>query len=110
MGVTEGTQRRGRKEETRRATTQHSLLEESLRAAAPGRSDRSLSGGSGALLFTQRGSFLPVSPMLNSGRMEEFVTEEEEPWYDQQDLEQGKASPQHPHWRLLAPAGQLAST
>lgn len=23
--------------------------------------------------------------------MEEFVTEEEEPWYDQQDLEQGKA-------------------
>lgn len=22
--------------------------------------------------------------------MEEFVTEEEEPWYDQQDLEQGK--------------------
>ncbi|XP_041818810.1 cerebellar degeneration-related protein 2-like [Chelmon rostratus] len=26
--------------------------------------------------------------MLNSGRMEEFVTEEEEPWYDQQDLEQ----------------------
>lgn len=29
-------------------------------------------------------------PMLNSGRMEEFITEEEEPWYDQQDLEQGK--------------------
>lgn len=28
--------------------------------------------------------------MLSSGRMEEFVTEEEEPWYDQQDLEQGK--------------------
>uniref|UniRef100_A0A3P9Q1C9 Cerebellar deration related protein 2 like n=1 Tax=Poecilia reticulata TaxID=8081 RepID=A0A3P9Q1C9_POERE len=26
--------------------------------------------------------------MLSSGRMEEFVTEEEEPWYDQQDLEQ----------------------
>lgn len=24
------------------------------------------------------------------GRMEEFITEEEEPWYDQQDLEQGK--------------------
>ncbi|PWA21765.1 hypothetical protein CCH79_00003463 [Gambusia affinis] len=28
------------------------------------------------------------TPMLSSGRMEEFVTEEEEPWYDQQDLEQ----------------------
>uniref|UniRef100_A0A3Q3QPG8 Cerebellar degeneration related protein 2 like n=1 Tax=Monopterus albus TaxID=43700 RepID=A0A3Q3QPG8_MONAL len=26
--------------------------------------------------------------MLNSGGMDEFVTEEEEPWYDQQDLEQ----------------------
>ncbi|XP_068614261.1 cerebellar degeneration-related protein 2-like [Brachionichthys hirsutus] len=26
--------------------------------------------------------------MLNSGGMEEFITEEEEPWYDQQDLEQ----------------------
>ncbi|KAM9831994.1 cerebellar degeneration-related protein 2-like [Neosynchiropus ocellatus] len=26
--------------------------------------------------------------MLSSGRMDEFVTEEEEPWYDQQDLEQ----------------------
>ncbi|MED6275257.1 Cerebellar deproteinration- protein 2-like [Characodon lateralis] len=26
--------------------------------------------------------------MLSSGQMEEFVTEEEEPWYDQQDLEQ----------------------
>ncbi|KAG5280354.1 hypothetical protein AALO_G00088170 [Alosa alosa] len=26
--------------------------------------------------------------MLGAGRMEEFVTEEEEPWYDQQDLEQ----------------------
>uniref|UniRef100_H3D1S4 Cerebellar deration related protein 2 like n=1 Tax=Tetraodon nigroviridis TaxID=99883 RepID=H3D1S4_TETNG len=26
--------------------------------------------------------------MLSSGAMEEFVTEEEEPWYDQQDLEQ----------------------
>ncbi|KPP61323.1 hypothetical protein Z043_120592, partial [Scleropages formosus] len=26
--------------------------------------------------------------MLSTGRMEEFVTEEEEPWYDQQDLEQ----------------------
>lgn len=24
--------------------------------------------------------------------MEEFVTEEEEPWYDQRDLEQGEAS------------------
>ncbi|CAG5897609.1 unnamed protein product [Menidia menidia] len=27
--------------------------------------------------------------MLRAGRMEEFVTEEEEPWYDQRDLEQG---------------------
>uniref|UniRef100_A0A3P9M333 Cerebellar degeneration related protein 2 like n=1 Tax=Oryzias latipes TaxID=8090 RepID=A0A3P9M333_ORYLA len=26
--------------------------------------------------------------MLSPGRMEEFITEEEEPWYDQQDLEQ----------------------
>lgn len=31
-------------------------------------------------------------PMLRAGRMEEFVTEEEEPWYDQRDLEQGEAS------------------
>lgn len=30
--------------------------------------------------------------MLRPGRMEEFVTEEEEPWYDQRDLEQGEAS------------------
>ena len=47
--------------------------------------------------------------MLSSGRMEEFVTEEEEPWYDQQDLEQGKTrhrppSPQHPLSQRLAPA------
>ena len=28
--------------------------------------------------------------MLRAGRMEEFVTEEEEPWYDQRDLEQGE--------------------
>lgn len=53
--------------------------------------------------------------MLNSGRMEEFVTEEEEPWYDQQDLEQGKTRhhphcPQHPLCQLLAPAGQMGST
>ena len=53
--------------------------------------------------------------MLSSARMEEFVTEEEEPWYDQQDLEQGKIRhhppcpcPQHPLRQLLAPAGQLA--
>lgn len=30
--------------------------------------------------------------MLRAGRMEEFVTEEEEPWYDQRDLEQGETS------------------
>lgn len=30
--------------------------------------------------------------MLRAGRMEDFVTEEEEPWYDQRDLEQGEAS------------------
>ncbi|MEQ2191341.1 hypothetical protein XENOCAPTIV_026898 [Xenoophorus captivus] len=30
--------------------------------------------------------------MLRAGRMEEFVTEEEEPWYDQRDLEQGEDS------------------
>ncbi|XP_028990632.1 cerebellar degeneration-related protein 2-like [Betta splendens] len=35
-----------------------------------------------------RQSWCRTSPMLNSGRMEDFVTEEEEPWYDQQDLEQ----------------------
>lgn len=29
--------------------------------------------------------------MLSADRMEEFQSEEEEPWYDQQDLEQGKA-------------------
>jgi len=29
--------------------------------------------------------------MLCAGRMEEFVTKEEEPWYDQRDLEQGEA-------------------
>lgn len=28
--------------------------------------------------------------MLRAGRMDEFVTEEEEPWYDQRDLEQGE--------------------
>lgn len=28
--------------------------------------------------------------MLRAGRMEEFVTEEDEPWYDQRDLEQGE--------------------
>ena len=47
-----------------------------------------------------------LTPMLSVWRMEEFVTEEEEPWYDQQDLEQGKprhnirppaCEPQHPH-------------
>ena len=27
--------------------------------------------------------------MLRAGRMDEFITEEEEPWYDQRDLEQG---------------------
>lgn len=32
--------------------------------------------------------------MLRAGGMEEFVTEEEEPWYDQRDLEQGE-SPIH---------------
>lgn len=59
---------------------------------------------------TQRGLFLrflpALRPMLSSARMEEFVTEEEEPWYDQQDLEQGKTeSPSFPrqpslqhHW------------
>lgn len=56
--------------------------------------------------------------MLSSGRMEEFVTEEEEPWYDQQDLEQGKTS-HHPilparsipcFCQLLAPAAQPASS
>lgn len=30
--------------------------------------------------------------MLRAGRMEEFITEEEEPWYDQRDLEQGEGS------------------
>lgn len=37
-----------------------------------------------------------AASMLRAGRMEEFVTEaaaEEEPWYDQRDLEQGEASP-----------------
>lgn len=43
--------------------------------------------------------------------MEEFVTEEEEPWYDQQDLEQGELSAQRSagdaslsvrEWRILA--------
>lgn len=28
--------------------------------------------------------------MLSADRMDEFQSEEEEPWYDQQDLEQGK--------------------
>lgn len=36
-------------------------------------------------------NFSGATPMLSPGRMEEFITEEEEPWYDQQDLEQGKA-------------------
>lgn len=34
--------------------------------------------------------------MLSSETMDEFVTEEEEPWYDQQDLEQGKTSTRLP--------------
>lgn len=34
--------------------------------------------------------------MLRAGRMEEFVTEEEEPWYDQRDLEQGEPTPPNP--------------
>ena len=31
--------------------------------------------------------------MLRPGGMEEFVTEDEEPWYDQRDLEQGREIP-----------------
>lgn len=57
----------------------------------------------GAPLFSQSSLLLCFS-MLSSGTMEEFVTEEEEPWYDQQDLEQGKTSSsslQHPHCQLL---------
>lgn len=30
--------------------------------------------------------------MLRAGRMEEFETEEDEPWYDQRDLEQGETT------------------
>lgn len=33
--------------------------------------------------------------MLRAGGMEEFVTEEDEPWYDQRDLEQGESMMQH---------------
>lgn len=43
--------------------------------------------------------------MLRAGRMEEFVTEEEEPWYDQRDLEQGEPTPPNPTPFLLATAG-----
>lgn len=35
--------------------------------------------------------------MLRAGRMDEFVTEEEEPWYDQRDLEQGEKDTEIPH-------------
>ena len=31
-----------------------------------------------------------TTSMLRPGGMEEFVTEDEEPWYDQRDLEQGR--------------------
>lgn len=61
----------------------------------------------GGACFT---SAVRVSPMLSSGTMEEFVTEEEEPWYDQQDLEQGEWSPasccQQPAASLTAAAPQ----
>lgn len=35
--------------------------------------------------------------MLRAGRMDEFVTEEDEPWYDQRDLEQGEIKRHKPH-------------
>ncbi|KAF3853059.1 hypothetical protein F7725_013747 [Dissostichus mawsoni] len=51
--------------------------------------ERCLSAAGSAPLFPHSGLVLQDSPrMLNTGIMEEFVTEEEEPWYDQQDLEQ----------------------
>lgn len=37
--------------------------------------------------------------------MEEFVTEEEEPWYDQRDLEQGEPTPPNPTPPPLTTAG-----
>lgn len=33
--------------------------------------------------------------MLSASEMEEFVTEEDEPWYDQRDLEQGESMMHH---------------
>lgn len=51
----------------------------------------------------RRGS--SAASMLRAGRMEEFVTEEEEPWYDQRDLEQGEPTPPNPTPFLLATAG-----
>lgn len=39
--------------------------------------------------------------MLRAGRMEEFITEEEEPWYDQRDLEQGETPVVQPPVRVL---------
>lgn len=119
MGVTEGTQRR---EEGKRKHVEPQHNTPRLRKAC---AQLRLEGATAAfwrileLYCSLRGArfcgFPGGSHMLSSGRMEEFVTEEEEPWYDQQDLEQGKTRhhppcPQHPHCQLLAPAGQLAST
>lgn len=42
--------------------------------------------------------------MLRAVGMEEFVTEDEEPWYDQRDLEQGETSP--PLWDETMPRPQ----
>lgn len=44
--------------------------------------------------------------MLRAGRMEEFVTEEEEPWYDQRNLEQGEPPPGVSLYVCVAPHPQ----
>lgn len=80
------------------ATTQLSRTGHSLSAAPPRKSSSPLleePACRNSIVLTERLVVLRFS-MLSSGTMEEFVTEEEEPWYDQQDLEQGKAPSSYP--------------
>ncbi|KAG9343739.1 hypothetical protein JZ751_013117 [Albula glossodonta] len=65
-------------------------LDGNLSGSTTARTDPKNQGKSGDPSFKvgQRLCGAPIQ-MLSPGRMEEFVTEEEEPWYDQRDLEQG---------------------
>ncbi|CAG5911730.1 unnamed protein product [Menidia menidia] len=101
-GVTENPRRRRERKHVASPGTSRQQLRPGATTAAPRRTPPARPpppGGprrpAGARSFRRR--LTPVlllglgrrrTPMLGTGRMEEFVTEEEEPWYDQQDLEQ----------------------